>query len=80
MQRSTVPPPERKKFVQRLRQKSEHYRRSKCRYWVFEESSLPGAFIEFVEADDQQTLAAAIAAAPESFQVPARVYQEVELD
>jgi hypothetical protein len=80
MQRSTVPPPERKKYLRRLREKGEHYRRANCRYWVFEEANMPGAFVEFVEASDSETLAAAMAAAPEPFQVPARTYLEVELD
>jgi hypothetical protein len=46
---------------------------------VFEEASLPGAFIEFTEADDEQTLTIAHANAPHKMMDPSRVYQEVEL-
>jgi hypothetical protein len=46
---------------------------------VFEETSLPGAFIEFTEADDEQTLTNAHAKAPHKILDPSRVYQEVEL-
>jgi hypothetical protein len=46
---------------------------------VFEETSLPGAFIEFTEADDEQTLTTAHASAPHKTLDPSRVYQEVQL-
>jgi hypothetical protein len=46
---------------------------------VFEESSLPGAFIEFTEADDDQTLTVAHANAPHKTLDPTRIYQEVKL-
>jgi hypothetical protein len=46
---------------------------------VFEETSLPGAFIEFTEADDEQTLTVAHTNAPHKTLDPSRVYQEVEL-
>jgi hypothetical protein len=46
---------------------------------VFEETSLPGAFIEFTEADDEQTLTTAHANAPHKTLDPSRVYQEVQL-
>ena len=47
--------------------------------WVFEEASLPGAFIEFIEASDVQTLTAAQASAPGTILDPNRIYREVEL-
>jgi hypothetical protein len=40
---------------------------------------LPGAFLEFVEAPDADTLARAHAAAPDPALDPARIYREVEL-
>jgi hypothetical protein len=46
---------------------------------VFEEANLPGAFLEFVEAPDADTLARAHAAAPDPALDPARIYREVEL-
>jgi hypothetical protein len=46
---------------------------------VFEETSLPGAFVEFTEAADEQTLTVAHANAPHKTLDPSRVYQEVEL-
>jgi hypothetical protein len=46
---------------------------------VFEETSLPGAFVEFTEADSEETLIAAHANAPHKTLDPSRVYQEVEL-
>jgi hypothetical protein len=46
---------------------------------VFEEVALPGAFIEFTEADDEQTLTNAHTSAPFKTLDPSRVYQEVDL-
>ena len=46
---------------------------------MFEEAGLPGAFLEFFEAADAETLARAHAAAPEPVLDPNRVYTEVEL-
>ena len=78
MMRTTVTPPERKKYMERSKQKREHYGRAKCRFWVFEEASLPGAFLEFFEADSAEALAAAHASAPEPVVDPGRIYREVE--
>jgi hypothetical protein len=79
MQRTIVTPGERDRFLERARQRREHYTARRCRYWVFEEAGLPGAFIEFAESEDQAALSAALAGAPEPVIDPARVYQEVEL-
>lgn len=79
IQRSTVPSSERANYRERLRTLRSHYIAASCRFWVFEESSLPGAFIEFTEADDEKTLTVAHANAPHKILDPARVYQEVEL-
>jgi len=79
VQRTLVTPPERKKFAERLKRNREYYAQANCRYWVFEEAGLPGAFLEFFEAADPQTLARAHASAPERVLDPARVYHEVEL-
>ena len=81
IQRTTVTPNERERFHERLRRRADYYTKANCRFWVFEEAGLPGAFLEFFEASDAATLAKAHAGAPEQIQIldPNRVYQEVEL-
>lgn len=79
IQRATVAMHERAAYLARLKAKHEHYSAAGCRFWVFEEASLPGAFVEFTEADDSHTLAAAHASAPEPPRDPARIYSQVEL-
>lgn len=79
IQRSTVPSAERANYRERLRALRSHYSAANCRFWVFEESSLPGAFIEFTEADSEHALTVAHANAPHKTLDPSRVYQEVEL-
>jgi len=79
IQRTLVTPPDRERFQEKLRRKHEHYAKLNCRFWAFEEAALPGAFLEFVEASDADTLARAHASAPEPILDPHRVYMEVEL-
>lgn len=79
LQRSIVPPGDRKKFMERLRARRAYYTGVNCRFWVFEESDLPGAYIEFIEAADEKTLADALAGAPQHVVDSARIYHEVEL-
>jgi hypothetical protein len=79
IQRSTVPSADRTNYTNRLKALRTHYNAANCRFWVFEETSLPGAFIEFTEADDEQTLTIAHASAPHKTLDPSRVYQEVQL-
>jgi hypothetical protein len=57
-----------------------HYERARCRFWLFEETDLPGAYIEFVEASDTATLAAAVDGAPHAYSEAVRIYQQVEPD
>ena len=52
IQRTLVTPPERERFHEKLRRKQEYYTKANCRFWVFEEAGLPGAFLEFFEAAD----------------------------
>ncbi len=80
LQRSIVPAGERKKFMERLRARRAYYEGAGCRFWVFEESGLPGALIEFVEAADRSTLDSALAGAPDHIVDAGRVYQEMEND
>ncbi len=79
IQRSLVTPSERERFFERVSRKRAFYEKANCRYWLFEESALPGAFLEFFEAADAATLARAHAGAPEPVLDAARIYREVEL-
>lgn len=79
LQRSVVPPGDRKKFMERLRARRTYYTGVNCQFWVFEESDMPGAYIEFIEAADEATLAQALAGAPQHIVDAARIYKEVEL-
>lgn len=79
IQRTTVPASERAKYFEKLRQVSSHYAAANCRFRVFEEQSLPGAFIEFIEADDETTLTVANANAPHRILDPGRIYHETEI-
>ncbi len=78
LQRSIVPAGDRKKFMERLRARRAYYAEAKCGFWIFEESGLPGALIEFVEAPDRETLESALAGAPGHIVDAARIYREVE--
>jgi hypothetical protein len=79
LQRSIVPVGDRKKFLDKVRARHAYYVTAQCKHWVFEEVELPGAFIEFIEATDGETLGRALAAAPDPVLDRARVYQAVEL-
>jgi hypothetical protein len=79
LQRTIVTPSERDRFLDRARQLREHFSTHDCRYWVFEEAELPGAFIEFTESGNTAALVRALMDAPESVLDPARIYQEVAL-
>lgn len=78
--RAIVPTADRARYLGRLKARKEHYERSRCKFWVFEEASMTGAFIEFTESADATALVAAHAGAPEPVLDPSRVYTEVELD
>jgi hypothetical protein len=80
LQRSLVPKGDRDKYFERIRKKRDHYAAANCRFWVFEEASLPGAFIEFYEADDPETLSQAHAASPDRILDSGRVYLQVEIE
>jgi hypothetical protein len=79
MQRSIVPPGDRKAYMAGLREKQGYYAKMNCRFWAFEEAGLPGAFLEFIEGPDVETLATAQAKAPDPPRDPGRIYREVEL-
>lgn len=79
IQRSVIPAADRARQLDRLRSKRDHYRSKQCRYWVFEQAAVHGAFLEFVEADSAEALAAAHASAPDAPIDATRVYLELEL-
>ena len=79
IQRSVIPAADRARQLERLRSKRDHYRSKQCRYWVFEQAAVHGAFLEFVEADSAESLAAAHASAPDAPIDATRVYLELEL-
>ena len=79
IQRTLVTPPDRERFHEKLKHKQAYYEKAHCRFWVFEEAGLQGAFLEFFEAPDPETLARAHAGAPDLVLDPNRVYMEVEL-
>lgn len=79
MQRTVVTPHDRARFLERMKAREAHYQASGCQFWVFEESALSGAFIEFTEAPSADTLKAAHASAAEPPLDPARIYTIVEL-
>ncbi len=79
-QRTVIPLYERERYLERMRSRRDFYTSVGCRYWVFEEIDLAGAFIEFIEAQDAAVLQAALADAPDALLESARIYQEMELD
>jgi hypothetical protein len=79
IQRKTVPASDREKYLERLVVLKAHYQSANCRFWVFEESLLKGAFVEFAESDDEVALAQAIASAPNKVLDAGRIYHEVEI-
>lgn len=80
MRRSIVPLSDRKKFLQKLKSRRAYFVDAGCKFWVFEESDLAGAFVEFVEADDAKTLAKALADASDQPADAVRIYEEVDVD
>lgn len=76
---TVVPLADRKQFHDRARAARAHYSGHGCHYWLFEEGSLPGAYVEFFEANDRETLIRAHRGAPDPVRESARMYVEVEL-
>ena len=79
MRQTIVPSHDRDEFRDRARQALAHYSGKGCRYWLFEEASLPGAYVEFFEANDRDTLVQAHRDAPQPVLDSARLYVEVDL-
>jgi hypothetical protein len=80
MRHTVVPSAEKAEFRQHARESLAHYAKQGCHYWLFEEASLPGAYVEFFEANDRATLLKAHGGAPTPILESARLYVEVELN
>ena len=76
---TVVPLADRKEFHDRARAARAHYAGQGCHYWLFEEGSLPGAYVEFFEANDREALIRAHRGAPDPVRESARMYVELEL-
>lgn len=77
--RSAIPLRDRPQYLQKLCLRKSHYTASGCRFWVFEEAGLAGAFLEFTEAADDTTLTTAHKKWPDRVGDGSRIYREVEL-
>ena len=76
MARRTVPANEVADFFDTARHRRAYFEAAGCRYWVFEEGTDPTTFLEFAEAPDARTLAAALRGAAGGFDGP--IFSEVE--
>jgi hypothetical protein len=79
MRHTIVPAGDKDEFRDRARRSRAHYAKAGCQYWLFEEASLPGAYVEFFEADGPDKLQRAHRDAPTPIVESARMYVEVEL-
>jgi len=79
MRHTIVTAADRGGFQDRARRLREHYTGHGCHYWLFEEASLPGAFVEFFEAADVRVLQQAHGGSPGTLDADARSYIEVDL-
>ena len=78
IERSKVSRHERDAYFAGLRERRDRLRAAACNFWVYEDPSEPGLFVEFTEARDATTLATARAAVSDS-QATAPILTEVEL-
>ena len=78
MERSKVSRHERDAYFAGLRDRRDRLRVAECNFWVYEDPAEPGLFVEFIEARNADTLAAARAAVFES-RGSAPILTEVEL-
>lgn len=63
-------------FYDIARRRRAYFEAAGCRYWVFEQRTAPGTFVEFAEGPDVDTLAAALRAHSDAFDGP--IFSEVE--
>lgn len=79
MHRVTVPTRDREKYLRQVSERARHYLEANCRFWVFEDSEMRGAFVEFVEADSADILLDAHKDAPGQILEPRPIYNKVEI-
>jgi hypothetical protein len=79
MRHTVVPAADRGGFREEARRAHSHYTGRGCHYWLFEVCQMPGAYVEFFEAKDKDTLVRAHGDAPRPVLESARLYVEVEL-
>ena len=79
IQRTIVPPTERKRYLEKAKLRKAYYTRAKCSFWVFEDARVPGDFTEFAEAPDAETLSAAHASAADPAPGGSHLLTEVAL-
>jgi hypothetical protein len=75
-----VPSAERAQFRERAGKARAHYLAAGCRYWLFEETDLPGAYVEFFEAESPDALRRAHRDAPDAVFDATRLYLEVPVN
>ena len=78
IERSKVSRHERDAYFAGLRERRDRLRAASCNFWVYEDPSEPGLFVEFTEARDAETLIAGRAAVSET-EDSAPILTEVEL-
>jgi hypothetical protein len=71
---------DRDRFLAAARERRARYAREHCNYWLFEDASAAGDFVEFVEARDADTLSAALRWEARAGAAAPRLFREVELD
>ena len=78
IERSKVPRHERDAYFAGLRERRDRLRAAACNFWVFEDTTEPGLFVEFTEARDTATLVAGKVAASDP-EPTVSILKEVEL-
>ena len=76
--RSKVARHERDAYFAGLRERRDRLRAAQCNFWVYQDPGEPGLFIEFTEARDTDTLAAAHAVVAD-VETPPPILTEVDL-
>ncbi|MGQ0537744.1 MAG: hypothetical protein ACT4R6_02260 [Gemmatimonadaceae bacterium] len=66
-------------FLDTARRRKAYFQMAGCRYWAFEQPGEPGAFLEFAEAPNADTLAAALRG-PQSEVFSGPVFTELATD
>ena len=79
VQRSVVPPESRAAFLVRARSREAHFAEAGCHFWLFEEESRAGAFMEFAEASDAAVLRRANITLSEPLGDATRIFHQVDL-